>query len=90
MYRLGVFSLDKRWLKRMMEVYKTISDQRMAVCCPFANKQWDALNKTCWRQGQSKHEDDALDLLCVPVVGICRCASYKRCIFSPKYPKIPV
>lgn len=41
----------------------------MADSCPFANKQWNALNRTCWRQDQNKHEDDALDLPCVPGVG---------------------
>lgn len=74
----------------MTEVYEAISDQGMAVCCPFANKQWDALDKTCWRQGQSKYEDDALDLLCVPVLEICLRASYNMCIFFSSKSKVPV
>lgn len=85
--RLGTFNLVKRWLRRVTEVSEAISDQRMAVCCPFANKQWDALDKTCWRQGQSKHEHDALDLMCVPVLESAAVPPTRCAFFSPQNPK---
>lgn len=47
----------------MTEVYKTVSDQEMTVCCPFPKKKRDAPNENSWRQGPGKQEGDALDLL---------------------------
>lgn len=52
----------------MPEVYETIKWPENG-CLLSLFKQWDTLNQICWRQGQSKHEDDALGLPCVPGVG---------------------